>query len=247
MGWPAGLPDSNEVAPVVNPVFAVAAVLGVLLPLLPSKGERTQRRLYWIGAVIASVSAFFAIYPPDWGGGLGLGGALAAGLVIRAYMSTSHIRFRGRTYAFNPSDSQADDAGERSPTTRDADYDPAPDSYAGFATAAKTWWLFALLMTGCAFIVAIFITQREGPWYALGTGAVIVLVAVLAGHQDASWGSRVARGQLVQFAVAGVVTLGIFTALYLLAYAAAKRWPVRPKGSMEYRAHPHLRKKFPDS
>jgi hypothetical protein len=209
----------------------------VLLPLLPSKDERTQRHLYWIGAVIASTSAFFALYPPDWGGGLGLAGALATGLVIRAYMSTSHIRIRGRIYAFSPSDSESADA---------PDQDPAPDSYAGFATAAKTWWLFALMLLGCAFTIAVFVTQREGPWYALGAGAVIVIVALLAGNQDASWGYRVARGQLVQFAVAGVVTLGAFTALYFLAYGAAERWPLRPKRSMEYRAHPHLRKKFPD-
>ena len=45
--------------------------------------------------------------------------------------------------------------------------------------------------------------------------------------------------------VAGVATLGTFTALYFLAYAAGRRWPLRPKGSMGYRAHPHLRKKFP--
>jgi len=226
----------------INPVFAVTAVLGVLLPLLPSKNARTERRLYWIGALIASVSAFLALYPPALGGGLGLAGALAGVLVIRAYMSTSHIRIRGRTYAFNLRDSKPE---ERPPTSAKADYDPAPDSYAGFATAAKTWWLFAVVMIGCAFIVAIFVTQHEGPWYALGAAAVIVLVALLAGHQDASWGYRVARGQLVPFAVVGIATLGTFTALYALAYAAGKRWPLRPKGSMEYRAHPHLRNKFP--
>jgi hypothetical protein len=226
----------------ITPIFAVTAVLGVLLPLLPSKNARTERRLFWIGALIASVSAFFALYPPDLGGGLGLAGALAAVLVIRAYMSTSHIRIRGRTYAFNLRDSEPD---ERPTTSGKPDYDPAPDSYAGFATAAKTWWLFAVVMIGCAFIVAIFVTQREGPWYALATSAVMVIVPLLSGHQDSSWGYRVARGQWVPFAVVGVATLGTFTALYFLAYAAGKQWPLRPKGSMEYRAHPHLRKKFP--
>jgi hypothetical protein len=229
----------------INPVFAVTAVLGVLLPLLPSKDARTRRRLYWIGALIASVSAFFALYPPDWGGGLGLAAALAAVLVFRAYMGTSHIRIRGRTYAFNLGDSQADDADGRPRNSGNPDYDPAPDSYAGFATAAKTWWLFAFVTIGCAFIVAIFVTQHEGPWYALGAGAVMAIMPLFIGHQDSSWGYRVARGQLVQFAVAGVATLGTFTALYFLAYAAGRRWPLRPKGSMEHRAHPHLRKKYP--
>ena len=77
-------------------------------------------------------------------------------------------------------------------------------------------------------------------------GAVTV-VPLLIGHQDASWGYRFARGQLAQFAAAGVVTFGSFAALYSCGYAAGKRWPLRPKGSMEYRAHPHLRKNFPQS
>jgi hypothetical protein len=45
-------------------------------------------------------------------------------------------------------------------------------------------------MIGCAFIVAIFVTQHEGPWYALGTSAVIVIMPLLIGHQDSSWGYR---------------------------------------------------------
>lgn len=73
----------------------------------------------------------------------------------------------------------------------------------------------------------------------------MLLIALLAGHQDSSWGYQVARGQWLPFAVIGVATLGTFTALYGLAYAVGKRWPLRPRRSMEYRAHPHLRRRFP--
>ena len=198
----------------INPVFAVTAVLGVLLPLLPSKDARTQRRLYWVGALTASVSAFFALFPPDWGGGLGLAAALAAVLVIRAYMGTSHISIRGRTYAFNRSDSEADDAEGRPPNSGNPDYDQTPDSYAGFATAAKTWWLFAFLMILCAFIVAIFVTQHEGPWYALGAVAVMTTMPLFTGHQDY-------RGATASPAMAAA-----------------------SEGIDGDRAHPHLRKKF---
>ena len=100
-------------------------------------------------------------------------------------------------------------------------------------------------MTGCALIVAIFVTQHQGPWYALGASASMAILPLLTGHQDSSWAYRVARGQLVPFTLVGVTTLGTFTALYLIAYAAGKRWPLRPKGSMEYQAHPSLRKQFP--
>lgn len=229
----------------INPFFAATAIIGLALPLLPTKTPQTARRVYWISTLIATISMFLALFPPDWRGGLGLAGALAAGLVIRAYMSTSHIKVRGRTYAFNLSDSEADDTNSRRSLREDPGYDPAPDSYAGFATATKTWWLFTVAMTACALLVAIFITQRQGPWYALGAGAVMAVLPLLTGHQDSSWAYRVARGQWVPFAVVGVTTLGTFTALYLIAYAAGKRWPRRPKGSMEYRAHPQLRKQFP--
>lgn len=223
----------------INPPFAVIMLLGLGLPMLPMKSERAERRLYWMGALIATVSAYFVLYPPNWGGGLSLAGVIGGGLVLRAYMTRSYIRIRGRTYAFNLRDRGADDAD------RGLDYDPAPDSYAGFATAAKTWWLFTAVLLICSGIVMIYLRYGEGPWYALGAMAVAALVAALAGHQDASWGYGVARGQWLPFVAAGVVTVGAFTALYLLAYATGKRLPLRPKRSLEYRAHPHLRKKYP--
>jgi predicted cobalt transporter CbtA len=223
-----------------NPIFAVTLLVGLLLPLFPWKDEGRQRQLYWIGTVIASVSGLLALYPPDLDGGLILAAGVATVLVFRAYMGTSHIRIGGRIYAFNLSDSHADDAGRGDP-----DYDPAPNSYAGLATATKMWWLFAVIMLACAFMVGIYVMEGEGPWYALGGAVVVVLTAVLAGHQDASWEYGVARGQWVQFVIAGIGTLAIFTALYLLAYTIGRKKPLRPKRSMEYRAHPHLREKFP--
>jgi hypothetical protein len=222
----------------INPVFAVTAIIGLMLPLLPSKDARTERRLYWVGALVASISAFLALYP-DWRGGLGLAGALGGGLVLRAYMSTPYIIVRGRTFAFGLSHSRPADAGI------DADDDPAPDSYGGLATATKAWWLLVVVVMGCAFILWIWVTEEEGPWYAVGAAAAVVIVAIGIGHQDGSWSYPVARGQVLQLTVAGVASIGVFAVLYLVAYAAGRRWPLRPKGSMDYRTHPHLRKKFP--
>jgi hypothetical protein len=220
----------------INPVFAVTAIVGLLLPLWPAKDARTERRRYWIGALIASASAFLALYP-DWRGGLGLAGALAGGLVLRAYTSTPYIVIRGRTFAFSMSDSR--------PLGASADADPAPDSYGGLATAPKTWWLAVAVVIGCAFIVWIWAAEQEGPWYAFGAATTIAIVAIGVGYQDGSWEYPIARGQVVQLTVAGVTSIGTFAALYLVAYAAGGRWPLRPKRAMDYRAHPHLRKKFP--
>lgn len=220
-------------------------LVGLALPMLPTRTGRAEQRLYWAGSFFASVSAFLVLYPPDWRGGLIFSGVLTAGLVFRAYMTRSYIRFRGRTYAFNLRDSLARETDEHTSFNQDPDYDPAPDSYAGFATAAKMWWLFVVVVFGCSFLLMVYVTQREGSWYAFGAAAVIVLVAVFAGNQDASWDYGIARGQWSQFAIAGIATLGVFTALYYLTYTTGKRWPWRPKRSLEYQAHPHLRKKYP--
>ena len=219
----------------INPVFAIAAVLGLLLPLLPSKDTRTQRRLYWAGTLVASVSSFLALYPPDWRGGLGLAGAVAGVQVLRAYMSTTHLVFRGRTYAFELRHSSSADTGD----------DAAPGSYGGIATAQKTWWLLVVIVIACTTTTMLYAVTSDGPWYAIGAVVAVGIVAVSLGLQDGSWEYPVARGQLLQFAVTGIASVGVFAALYYGAYAAGRRWPLRPKRSMDYRAHPHLRKKFP--
>src|SRR5882757_2070823 len=99
----------------VNPVFAATMIVGLALPMLPTKSPRAERRLYWAGVLVTTVSAFLALFPPNWQGGLGFAGVFAGGLTFRAYMSTPYVRIRGRTYAFNLSDSRPDD-GSRGTT-----------------------------------------------------------------------------------------------------------------------------------
>jgi hypothetical protein len=228
----------------INPVFATTTIIELALPMLPTKSPRAERRLYWAGSLVATVSAFLALFPPNWQGGLAFAGVLAGGLTFRAYMITPYIRFRGRTYAFNLSDSEPDDGSQG--TTPLSDYDPAPDSYGGIATATKAWWLLAVVVIACALMVALFAVSGEGPWYAGGAATAVAIVAIGIGHQDGSWEFQIARGQLVQFAIAGVATLGAFSVLYYCAYSAGRRWPLRPTRSADYQAHPHLRKKFPN-
>ena len=71
---------------------------------------------------------------------------------------------------------------------------------------------------------------------------VILYTPLYAGYWDASWNYPVARGQQNQFVMLTLMTVGIFRALYLATYQAGKRWPWRPKRSMEYRAHPRHRR-----
>lgn len=207
----------------INPFFAALMLVGLALPMLPTKGASAERRLYWAGAAVAVFAAFFTIYPPDGRGGLVFAASIAGVMVLRAYMTTSYLRIRGRTFAFNLSDSEKDSS------RRDV------DTYAGFATAPKMWWLFTVVTGGCALIVAMYLASSEGRWYAAGSALVVVLLPLMIGHQDASWGYGVARGQIVQLVVAGVVTVGVFILAYFVGYKLGTRWPLRSKLSPEYR------------
>lgn len=84
-------------------------------------------------------------------------------------------------------------------------------------------------------MIAMYLASSEGRWYAAGSALVVVLLPLMIGHQDASWGYGVARGQIVQLAVAGVVTVGVFILAYFVGYQVGKYRPLRSKLSPEYR------------
>jgi hypothetical protein len=91
-----------------------------------------------------------------------------------------------------------------------------------------------LIMTSAVVLSA---SGQKSWWYSLIGVGLLVLMAPTSGLGDSSWGYAIARRQYVPFALVGVVTAGSFTVLYLIAYYAGKRWPVRRRQSMEYRAH----------
>lgn len=167
-------------------------------------------------------------------------------MVTRAYMMTSNIKIRGKIYAFHADDSRPDPSPDNEPPgTGEPDYDPAPDSYSGMATAGKMWTLLILGMAICSVNVVIYIAGRERPVLALAMAALLVTLAAGFGYGDAIWGYPIARGQRIQFLIISVITAGVFTMFYFGAYFAGKRWPSRNKQSMEYRAHPRHQKNWP--
>jgi hypothetical protein len=232
----------------VNIFFIVTGAIGILFPaVVPSNDPRVERRLFWAGFLIASISGFFIAYPPDWKAGIGW--ALLAGftMIVRAYFSTSYIKIRGKIYAFHVEDSRSDHSSDSAPPGIDDPDHDSPDAYSGLGltTAKKMWWLMVFLMVICAGNVIGYIVDRDDPWVA-GVMAVFgVTLATALGYMDASWEYPIARRQRLQFGIASIITLGVFTALYLGAYYAGKRWPWRNKRSLEYRAHPRHQKRWP--
>ncbi|OSC31474.1 hypothetical protein B8W67_16130 [Mycolicibacillus koreensis] len=160
-----------------------------------------------------------------------------------AYAHTPYIKLGGKVYSLSVQDSVPDsDVAAEELAAKDPDYDPAPNSYSGIITETKVWWL----MIGVAAIASIniyaFLTGDGEAWVAVGAAGFLAFLAVGAGLGDASWGYPIARGQYLQFGLVAAITVGYFPAVYLIAYYAGKRRPLRRKQSMEYRAHPRHRR-----
>jgi hypothetical protein len=175
---------------------------------------------------------------PDWKKGLGLDLFFLGAMTVVAFAYTPYIKLGGRTRALTVQDSRTDSDVTPNPTPPAVSHDPAPDAYSGIISAAKMWWLIVPVLIISAGNFYAFVAGRGESWVAaIGIGFVLFL-AVVTGYGDASWEYPVARGQRTQFAIATVITAGAFAVLYLLAYYAGKRMPLRRHQSMEYRVHP---------
>ncbi len=136
----------------------------------------------------------------------------ACAMVFIAYVNTPFLQVRPRVYAF-PTD-------DRRPVGRDrGDREP----YGAGVTAVKSWWrAFAMLAVFACGAMTYFI--REGsPWLAASSLLLIAAIALAFGHRDTVLCNSIASGQRVQFALISVVTIGVFTVLYLAAYQWAAR------------------------
>lgn len=220
-----------------------AAFLGIAVIQQFFKHSRaSQRRIYWNCTWLAAVAGFCAGYP-DWQRAAGLSVLAVAGMIVAAYAYTPYIKIGGKIRSLGLQTPDPEDVPAEPPAEQQ---DPAPDAYSGVLSAPKMWWLMVPVMLISAANTYAFATGESEWWVAVIGIAVLIFLAVTVGYGDASWGYPIARGQKIQFAILAVVTLGTFTAVYLASYAMAKRRPMRSKHSLDYRAHPHLRDKYPE-
>lgn len=213
----------------LSDILLASGLIVYLVPtLLRNREEGETRRIFWGCVALSCVFMFLAAYP-DITRGFAVIAFVLFATWLYAYFATSYIKIRGKVYAFNTYNSNP---GEY-----------FPDSYAGMATAKKMWWLLVFAAAFCSLGVLMrFIGQDYELWVAVMMGSVLVVCAIVYGYGDASWEYPVARGQVVpQFILTGVVSAGVFPAVYLIGYALGKRFPFRTRRSMEYGAHPRLR------
>lgn len=230
-------------------IFFLVALVCLAVTVVPSfivnRGRSCERRVFWGGVVGVTVSVFFAAVP-YWNQAVGMALFSLAFMTANAYAYTPFIKIRGKVYAFYAQDSLPQPSPDGAPPlgSDDANYDPAPDSYGGLVTAKKHWWMaiFAVIFFGCCIVIS---ADDKRWWLAPAAAAFLVVESLGFGYFDGSWRYSVARGQRLQFTILAVMTLGVFTVLYLTGYYTGKRWPWRHKQSMEYRAHPRHQKRYP--
>ncbi|PXX01429.1 hypothetical protein [Mycolicibacterium moriokaense] len=194
--------------------------------------RKIHQAIYWSCTAAAAACGFLVAYPNIKEGVLAVLFVIG-GLVSVAYFTTSYIRVRGHTYA----DTTIGNAVEADKVEEQSRNDGRDESYSGVYSPAKMWWGMvpvALIMTGA---VVLSVSGQKPSWYALIGVGLLVLMAPTSGLGDGSWRYAIARGQYLPFALVGLVTAGTFTVLYLIAYYVGRRWPVRRRQSMEYRAH----------
>lgn len=217
--------------------IAIASIAAAVIQSFFNHSRSSQRRIYWSCVGVAAIAGFFMAYP-DWKKGFGIGLFFLGAMTVVAYAYTPYIKLGGKTRALTVQDSRPDPNVTPDTTSPASKRDPAPDAYTGIISAAKMWWLIVPLLIISAGNFYAFVAGRGEGWVAtIGLG-FLVFLAVVTGYGDASWEYPVARGQRIQFATATVITAGTFAILYLLAYFAGKRLPLRRHQSMEYRAHP---------
>lgn len=218
-------------------VAFVGALVCAITAFIPDSSDRENlsrnRRIFWGATGAAMVFAFLGLLP-DWRYSLEAAFAVGALFFLLALRDTPYIKVRGKVYAWWRSDRLA----ESDEQNEEPGHDPIPDSYTGSSTANQTWWMTIGAYAICMFVIYDDFVAHNIHFAGVPAAIIFIYVPLYFGYWDASWDYPIARGQLAQLATLTIMTAGIFAALYFPGFHAGKRWPRRPKRSMEYRIHP---------
>jgi hypothetical protein len=196
-------------------VFAVAAVICLLIPVALVGTKRDlgwQRKIYW-SSTFASVVCVVLAFLPNLLAGAVMGLLAIFLMVVRAYFATQYIKIGRRVIAFDSphaADGRASSSAEAEP-------------YSPTVSARKLWWLLAVAVgsIGAGNMWMYGATREDLRYGLLGLG-VVVVSALLYGAIDAMHEQRVARGQILQFAILSVVSAGLFAVCYLGAHTITR-------------------------
>lgn len=192
---------------------------------------QVERRRYWKGTLCASLLGALAGFPqvkmmiffPVF---------VFCAQVFFAYIDTPFIRIRGKIYAFEPYHKNAETPGANDGLSL----------YDKIATPAKHWWLIAAFCVIFGFeMLGPFLPGQLGMRMAYDKTLIFLTLsfclslALGHGYAGARNGYPIAQRQWIQFCIASVSSLGLFTAVYLVAYYFTSWMLNRPVDGREIR------------
>lgn len=173
-----------------------------MMALAVFRSSETSYRIFWIGAAVTTISAFFIGVPRGWKAGLGGSACVVAAVVFTAYLYTPFLKIRGKIRTF---------------------YSDRTQPYGAGVTTPKAWWQLLLAVAIFMYPVFAFVTGRGGPAQTTVSVGVAIAAGVSFGYRDRFLHNSIAAGQRIQFALVSLVTLGVFPIFYLGAYYGSQR------------------------
>jgi hypothetical protein len=207
----------------------IAGVCAVLVAALASvfvRDRRLDRRIYWVGWLIATPCISFGVLSRGWRASLAIGLLCVFAAVLYAYFRTPFLKVGGRIYAFSIANSQPDPPANETP--QEPPSAPPSDSYptvAGPVSARNLWWV--LVAMTCLVSVGVYLAGWT--WQIILGAVFLTMVGGIAGMDDATRKLPIARGQYVQAGIVSVASILLWlapTVCYLLGYGVGQRWPM---------------------
>jgi hypothetical protein len=225
-GASQSVPAANSIWPHTLLIAGVCAGLVAAVASVFVRDRRLDRRIYWLGWLIATSCISFAVLPRGWQASLAIGllGVFAA--VVYAYLRTPFLKIGGRIYALSITDSRPD------PPANDTLEEPPPapprDSYpttVGPVSARNLWWVLVALT--CLVSVGVYLVGWA--WQMVLGAVLLAVLGGVLGIDDATRKLPIARGQHVQAFVVSVASILLWLAppvCYAVGYGIGRRWPM---------------------
>lgn len=199
----------------------VAAVAGLFV-----NDPTLERRIYWVGWLIATPFMSLAVLSRGWQASLAIAVLCGFTAVVYAYLRTPFLKIGQRIYAVSNTHRQSEPPESE---TDQAQLPSAPqDSYptvVGPVSAHNLWWVLVAL----AWLVAIGVYLLGWIWQMVLPAAFLTLLAGLAGVDDATRELPMARGQYAQAFLVSVACVLLWLAppvCYVLGYSVGQHWPM---------------------
>ena len=208
-----------------NPIWAkTLLIVGVCAGLIAAVGSVTakdpelERRIYWLGWLIAALCFALAVLPRGWPGSVGIGLLALFAAVLYAYLRTQYLRIGGRIYSIVSIDEES--TNDTPPAARADNYPTA----LGSLSAPSMWWILVALT--CAMAVGVYLVGWS--WQLILGTVFLAVLGAITGNDDGAGKLPIARGQYAQAVIVSLASVLLWLAppiCYYVAYRIGQRRP----------------------